>query len=121
MMYKVLAVRFVLSSHLSHIRQVKGAIIYGIAIVSIMSWPRNTSFSYFPHTEAGDDRFNYFKNVVGFHPIRHTLVAQEWDLSGATGGQFALALFTFLYVDILDATGMNFGLPSIFCMQTILI
>lgn len=76
--------------------QVRGAIFYGIAIVSIMSWPRNSSFTYFPHTPAGDDRFNFFKNVVGFHAIKDTLVAQEWDLSGTTGAHFALALFTFL-------------------------
>lgn len=75
-----------------------------------MSWPRNSSFTYFPHTADGDDRFNFFKKVVGFHPIENTLVAQEWDLSGATGAQFALALFTFLYVDILDATGTLYSM-----------
>ena len=90
--------------------QVKGAIFYGIAIVSIISWPRDTSFTYFPHTPDGDERFNFFKKVVGFHPIKETLVAQEWNLSGATGAQFALALFTFLYVDILDATGTLYSM-----------
>ena len=48
--------------------------------------------------------FDFFKQVVGFHPIQHTLAAQDWDLSAA-GGHFALALFTFLYVDIVDCTG----------------
>ncbi|KEF52575.1 MFS transporter, AGZA family, xanthine/uracil permease [Exophiala aquamarina CBS 119918] len=90
--------------------KVRGAIFYGIAIVSIMSWPRNSSFTYFPHTPEGDDRFDFFKNVVGFHAIQDTLVAQEWDLSGTTGAHFALALFTFLYVDILDATGTLYSM-----------
>jgi len=89
--------------------RVKGAIFFGIAVVSIMSWPRNSSFTYFPHTPEGDDRFNFFKRVVGFHPIQNTLAAQQWDVSGA-GSQFALALFTFLYVDILDATGTLYSM-----------
>ncbi|RMZ80874.1 hypothetical protein DV737_g2755, partial [Chaetothyriales sp. CBS 132003] len=95
---------------LSTNEQVRGAIFYGITIVSIMSWPRDTSFTYFPRTPAGDDRFDYFKSVVGFHAIKDTLVAQNWTLSGSTGGQFALALFTFLYVDILDATGTMYSM-----------
>src|SRR5690348_13310063 len=90
--------------------KVKGAIFYGIAIVSIMSWPRNSSFTYFPYTPEGDNRFNFFKKVVGFHSIENTLAAQQWDLSGALGSQFALALFTFLYVDILDATGTLYSM-----------
>ncbi|RMZ91307.1 hypothetical protein DV736_g1468, partial [Chaetothyriales sp. CBS 134916] len=90
--------------------KVRGSIFYGIAVVSIMSWPRDTSFTYFPRTTAGDDRFDYFKSVVGFHAIKDTLVAQDWTLSGSTAGQFALALFTFLYVDILDATGTMYSM-----------
>lgn len=34
---------------------------------------------------------------------------QEWNL-GSTGGQFGLALITFLYVDILDCTGTLYGM-----------
>ena len=89
--------------------RVKSAIIIGIAVVSIISWPRNTSFTYFPYTPDGDDRFDFFKKVVTFHPIQHTLNVLEWDLSKA-GGHFALALFTFLYVDILDCTGTLYSM-----------
>lgn len=89
--------------------KVRGSIIVGIALVSIFSWPRDTSISYFPRTLVGDSRFEFFKNVVAFHPIKHTLLAQNWDLS-RVGGQFILAVFTMLYVDILDATGTLYSM-----------
>jgi len=81
--------------------RVKGAIIIGILLVSIISWPRSTPVTYFPHTEVGDSAFNFFKKVVTFHPIKRILAVQKWDVSGH-GGQFGLAFITFLYVDILD-------------------
>ncbi|RDW71042.1 hypothetical protein BP6252_07605 [Coleophoma cylindrospora] len=87
----------------------KCAIIIGIALVSIMSWPRNTAFTYFPHTAEGDTRFEFFKKVVDFHPIQHTLAVQEWNVSKA-GNHFALALFTFLYVDIVDCTATLYSM-----------
>ncbi|SPQ21259.1 34b8dd36-e374-4c1d-aa39-47287332fd4d [Thermothielavioides terrestris] len=84
--------------------RVKGAIIIGIAIVSFLSWPRHTPLTYFPDTPDGNHRFDFFSKVVNFHPIRHTLARQQWDLTGKGGSHFALALFTFLYVDIIDCT-----------------
>ncbi|KAL6900162.1 hypothetical protein GGI43DRAFT_59871 [Trichoderma evansii] len=89
--------------------RVKGAVIAGIILVSIISWPRTTPITYFPHTAVGDDSFNYFKKVVDFHRIEHTLNVQQWDVS-EYGGQFGLALITFLYVDILDCTGTLYGM-----------
>ncbi|EAS32691.3 nucleoside transporter [Coccidioides immitis RS] len=89
--------------------RVKGAIIAGILLVSIISWPRPTDVTFFPHTPEGDDSFNFFKKVVTFHKIEKTLAVQEWDLSKA-GGQFGLALITFLYVDILDMTGTLYSM-----------
>ncbi|PVH88963.1 xanthine/uracil permease family protein-like protein [Cadophora sp. DSE1049] len=89
--------------------RVKSAIIIGIAVVSIISWPRDTTFTLFPHTEAGDHMFDFFKQVVAFHPIENTFVAQDWNVSAA-GGHFALALFTFLYVDIIDATATLYSM-----------
>ncbi|KAF7160794.1 hypothetical protein CNMCM5623_006388 [Aspergillus felis] len=89
--------------------RIKGAVIIGILLVSIISWPRPTSVTYFPHTELGDSMFDFFKQVVTFHPIQHTLVAQDWNLSGH-GGQFGLAFITFLYVDILDTTGTLYSM-----------
>jgi AGZA family xanthine/uracil permease-like MFS transporter len=82
--------------------RVKGAIIIGILLVSIISWPRPTSVTYFPHTPLGDAGFDFFKKVVTFHPISRILAVQEWNISEYSG-QFGLAFVTFLYVDILDS------------------
>ena len=89
--------------------KVKGAIIAGILLVSIISWPRTTDVTYFPYTPVGNDNFDFFKKVVTFHPIKNTLVAQDWDVAGVTG-QFGLAFITFLYVDILDCTGTLYSM-----------
>ncbi|XDG07932.1 hypothetical protein ABKA04_007547 [Annulohypoxylon sp. FPYF3050] len=89
--------------------RVKGAIIAGILLVSIISWPRGTSVTYFPYTAVGDDEFNFFKQVVDFHKITKTLTVQRWDIS-EYGGQFGLAFITFLYVDILDCTGTLYSM-----------
>jgi AGZA family xanthine/uracil permease-like MFS transporter len=91
--------------------RVKGAIIFGIILVSIISWPRPTPVTYFPHTAVGDDSFDFFKKVVDFHQIRQVLNVQQWDVSGY-GGQFGLALITFLYVDILDCTGTLYSMAQ---------
>jgi len=50
--------------------EVRGSILIGIFLTSIISWPRTTPVTYFPHTEAGDALFNFFKRVVAFHDIR---------------------------------------------------
>ena len=75
---------------------------------------RNTSVTYFPHTEEGDERFEFFKQVMAFHPIKKTLAAQDWNIGAADTGQFALALFTFLYVDIIDCTATLYSMAR-FC------
>ncbi|EXJ86943.1 MFS transporter, AGZA family, xanthine/uracil permease [Capronia epimyces CBS 606.96] len=93
--------------------RVKGAIIFGILLVSIISWPRPTPVTYFPHTDLGDSMFDFFKKVVTFHPIEKILTVQKWDVSGY-GGQFGLAFITFLYVDILDCTGTLYSMAR-FC------
>lgn len=81
--------------------------ILAILLVSIISWPRGTSVTFFPYNEVGDNRFEFFKKVVDFHPINRTLNALDWDVNRAPG-HFALALFTFLYVDIIDCTRLHF-------------
>jgi len=91
--------------------RVKGAIIAGIILVSVISWPRSTELTYFPDTPSGDSNFNFFKKVVDFHQIEHTLNVQEWSV-GQYGGQFGLALITFLYVDILDCTGTLYSMAN---------
>ena len=89
--------------------RVKGAIIIGILLVSVISWPRPTPVTYFPHTELSDSMFDFFKKVVAFHPITHTLAAQDWSILGHRG-QFGLTFITFLYVDILDTTGTLYSM-----------
>ncbi|KAJ1797197.1 hypothetical protein LPJ59_003289 [Coemansia sp. RSA 2399] len=89
--------------------KVKGAILIGIVTVSVISWPRQTAVTYFPYTDSGDVAFDYFKKVVTFHPIKNILGKMEFDTSG---GQFWIALITFLYVDILDCTGTLFSMAK---------
>jgi AGZA family xanthine/uracil permease-like MFS transporter len=90
--------------------RVKGAIIFGILLVSIISWPRDTPVTFFPHTAEGDQAFDFFKKVVYFHPIKKVLGVQDWNITGENAGQFAIALITFLYVDILDCTGTLYSM-----------
>ncbi|KAI0529899.1 purine transporter [Xylaria digitata] len=90
----------------------KAAIIAGILLVSIISWPRTTALTYFPYTEVGNDNFDFFRKVVDFHRISKTLAVQQWDIS-KHGGQFGLALITFLYVDILDTTGTLYAMARL--------
>lgn len=94
--------------------RVKGAIVYGILLVSIISWPRGTPVTNFPYTPVGNSAFEFFKQVVTFHPIKHILVTQDWIIPRAQSGQFALTVVTFLYVDILDVTGTLYSMAR-FC------
>ncbi|EAT78172.1 hypothetical protein SNOG_14301 [Parastagonospora nodorum SN15] len=89
--------------------RVKGAIIFGILLVSIISWPRPTSVTYFPHDALGDSKFDFFKKVVTFHPISRILAVQEWNIADHAG-RWGLAFITFLYVDILDCTGTLYSM-----------
>jgi AGZA family xanthine/uracil permease-like MFS transporter len=70
---------------------------------------RSTSFTYFPHDKDGDIRFDFFRKVVAFRPFPHLLNNLQWDISSG-GKQFGLALFTFLYVDIIDCTATLYGM-----------
>jgi adenine/guanine/hypoxanthine permease len=49
--------------------RVKGALLIGIILTSVISWPRGTAITFFPYTEAGNVAFDYFKKVVTFHPL----------------------------------------------------
>ncbi|KAI1823733.1 purine transporter [Xylaria intraflava] len=92
--------------------RIKAAIIVGIALVSIISWPRTTALTYFPYTPVGDDAFDFFRKVVDFHKISKTLTVQQWNIS-QHGAQFGLAFITFLYVDILDTTGTLYAMAHL--------
>lgn len=70
---------------------------------------RGTPVTFFPNTPDGDAKFDFFKNVVTFHPIEKTLNALDWNISRAPT-EFILALFTFLYVDIIDCTATLYSM-----------
>ncbi|KFX87102.1 hypothetical protein V490_08534 [Pseudogymnoascus sp. VKM F-3557] len=94
--------------------RVKGALCFGILLVSIISWPRNTAVTAFPDTELGNASFDYFKKVVSFRPLKHVLAVQDWHIGGAQTRDFMVALMTFLYVDVLDCTGTLYSMAR-FC------
>lgn len=90
------------------VKNVKGAMIYGIVFVTVISWFRNTSVTAFPNTVVGDSAYQYFKKVVDVHAIKST--AGALSFKGLNRGYFWEALVTFLYVDILDATGTLYSM-----------
>ena len=51
--------------------RVKGAILIGIFLTAIISWPRPTQVTYFPYNDAGDELFSFFRQIVTFHPLQH--------------------------------------------------
>lgn len=67
------------------------AFIIGISFVTFISWFRGTAITYFPDTDAGDARFEYFKQVVSIEGLDKVLAPFTSDLS-----QVGVALFTFL-------------------------
>ncbi|TDL20422.1 hypothetical protein BD410DRAFT_725833 [Rickenella mellea] len=72
--------------------RIRGAILMGIFLVAIISWPRNTAVTYFPHTPAGDDLFDFFKKVVSFHPLSR--IGNALDYSSYSTGRVWYALIT---------------------------
>ncbi|KAI9456036.1 permease family-domain-containing protein [Lactarius psammicola] len=89
--------------------RVKGAILIGIFLTSIISWPRGTKVTAFPHTDSGDAAFDFFKKVVTFHPIK--LIGNAID-HRYSNGKVWYALATMLYVDILDTTGTLYSMAK---------
>jgi len=89
--------------------RVKGAILIGIFLTSIISWPRGTPFTTFPHTDAGNEAFAFFEKVVAFHPLKHIGNAIDYNYMN---GKVWYALVTLLYVDILDTTGTLYSMAK---------
>ncbi|KIL58580.1 hypothetical protein M378DRAFT_132352 [Amanita muscaria Koide BX008] len=81
--------------------RVRGAILIGIFLTAIISWPRPTAVTYFPYTATGDEMFNYFKQVVTFRKLEKIGNALDYNYKN---GHVWYALITFLYVDILGIT-----------------
>lgn len=94
--------------------RVRGSILIGIFLTSIVSWPRSTPVTYFPHTAAGDALFEFFRQVVGFHDIK---IVSEAITFHYGNGHVWYALVTFLYVDILDTTGTLYSMAKFAGLQ----
>ncbi|KAK8661928.1 hypothetical protein V6N13_091516 [Hibiscus sabdariffa] len=90
------------------VKNIKGAMIYGIVFVTAVSWFRDTKVTAFPNTDAGNSAHDYFKKVVDIHLIESTAGALSFSSMGK--GYFWEALVTFLYVDILDTTGTLYSM-----------
>lgn len=91
------------------VKNIKGAMIYGIVFVTAVSWFRNTAVTAFPNTELGNSGYKYFKKVVDVHVIKSTAGALSFK-GIMSKGHFWEALGTFLYVDILDTTGTLYSM-----------
>ncbi|CAK5281425.1 unnamed protein product [Mycena citricolor] len=89
--------------------RVRGAILIGIFLTSIVSWPRSTAVTYFPHTPAGDAAFDYFKQIVHFRPLQKIGNVIDYHYGQ---GRVWYALITMLYVDILDTTGTLYSMAK---------
>eukprot|EP00122_Pirum_gemmata_P014782 Pgem_evm1s13793 len=85
------------------------AVVAGMIVVTALAWFRDTTFTYFPDTTEGNDRFSYFKQVVNFHTIQETGAVMDFNLGN---GDVWVALITFLYVDLLDTTGTLFSMAK---------
>lgn len=75
-------------------------IIVGILFVTFISWFRFTPVSFFPDTDLGDMRFDYFTKIVSVEPMNLITAQFSSDLKAA-----GVALITFFFIDFLDTTG----------------
>jgi len=101
-------------------RNVKSAIIIGIAFAAMLSWFKGTGVSYFEDDVypqgggaglgGGEYRWQYFKQLAKLEGIDKT--AFNIDFEGLGTIELWLALFTFLYVDLLDTTGTFFAMAE---------
>ncbi|KAF8622034.1 hypothetical protein AX15_007320 [Amanita polypyramis BW_CC] len=89
--------------------RVRGAILLGIFLTAIASWPRPTAVTYFPYTVEGNEMFDFFKQVVTFRRLKTIGNVLDYNYKS---GRVWYALITFLYVDILDTTGTLYSMAS---------
>jgi len=91
---------FLMGVLLSYSKTKNSSIICGVLFVTFISWFRNTAVTFFPETEVGDARFDYFKQVVNIEPLNMLMTNYSGDLKAA-----GTALVTFFFIDFLDTTG----------------
>ena len=89
--------------------RVRGAFIIGIIVVSVSSWPRGSSVTQFPHSDTGNDNWNFFKKVATWHNI-DPVGPKNINWHGYNTGKAWLALISFLYIDLLDTTGTLYAM-----------
>jgi len=82
-------------------------IIVGILFVTFISWFRFTPVSFFPDTDLGDLRFEYFSKVVSVEPMNLITAQFSGNLKSA-----GVALVTFFFIDFLDTTGTMLAVVS---------
>ncbi|XP_010248806.1 PREDICTED: adenine/guanine permease AZG2 [Nelumbo nucifera] len=92
-------------------KEIRGSMIYGILFVTLVSWIRGTSVTYFPNTTLGDTNYKYFKQVVEFHKIKSTAGAVSFR--GFNRSEVWVALVTLLYVDVLATTGTLYSVAEV--------
>jgi AGZA family xanthine/uracil permease-like MFS transporter len=100
-------------------RGLRGAIIIGVLGATFLSWIPGTLVSYWSDDvyplgggaglKGGEYRWNYFKQVVKVEEIKMAGGQMDFDFSDPNLG---IALFTFLYVDLLDTTGTLFAMAK---------
>mmetsp|Transcript_43044 Transcript_43044/g.107714 ORF Transcript_43044/g.107714 Transcript_43044/m.107714 type:complete len:683 (+) Transcript_43044:89-2137(+) len=100
-------------------RGIRGGIIIGILGATFLSWIPGTLVSYWSDSvyplgggnglEGGKYRWEYFKQVVKLERIDMAGAQMDFDFSNP---QLGIALFTFLYVDLLDTTGTLFAMAK---------
>ncbi|KAG5190681.1 permease family-domain-containing protein [Tribonema minus] len=76
-------------------KRIRTGMLLVIIVVSVMSWFRDTDFTQFPNDFLGDEKFDYFKKVRATSAAARILLMRLRMSS----------LVTFLYTDLLDATG----------------
>lgn len=94
---------------------VKGAIMAGIAMVTIISWiptasNKATYLGKHSSIPGGEARLDYFKKVVAAPDTSAT--AGKLSFTGFGDGDLWIALITFLYVDFLDCTGTMYSMAN---------
>ena len=87
--------------------RVKGALFYGVLFVTIVAWIPGHAASYLgagSPIPGGEYRLQSFEQIVALPSL--SMTGLEWDWSAVTDGHFWFVLFTFLYIDVLDCTGI---------------